>query len=444
MALMIVAALFAVPALLLAIYPFALQALARVRPFRVGAPSASYTADTSATPGTPGSHGRAPGADTSVPGPVRIGMVTVSNRLDERLEAKVREFLGHADRLDHGIEISELFIGFDGALPDGALPAPFDDARLQWVAVTPAQGKNVVLGRIHAAAEADILVFTDVDARVGESSLAALLGAFGGPPEGEAGETAGGPEVGAVTGRRVIVDDSRFGAAQAGYSALDSGIRSLEMRCFGSVTSCDGKLYAVRRSCVTPLPDSVTDDLHTGLGAVVEGQRLVFEPLAAALIGRPARDIGHELERRRRVTCRGLATLWHRRELLVPWRHGLFAIALFINKVLRRIAAPCALVALLLVVLVSLLDPASSTLPWLDVGLRAIVLGTFVLLAVIAAIAVVSGRKESLSYLLLGLVGMTLGVFDYLRGRRVSRWVPRKQAESSPAPAPLVDDTERP
>ena len=425
MALFVLSALL-LPTLLFLVYPLALRALARVRPFR---PVETIIADIDIA-----------GADAGAPG--RIGMVTVSNRLDDRLEAKVREFLEHAARRHASSNsandsvITELFIGFDGALPEAPLACPFDDSSLRWIEMTPAQGKNVVLARIHAIAEADVLVFTDVDSRVDEHSLEALLGAFN------------NPEIGAVTGRRQIVDDSRFGSAQAGYSALDSGIRTLEMRCFGSVTSCDGKLYAVRRSCIGALPDSVTDDLFTGLGAVVHGKRLVFEPDAAALIGRPARDIGHELERRRRVTCRGLATLWHRRELLAPWRYGLFAVALFINKLLRRVAVPCALVALMLGLLMLLLWPETSNVFGLSIEMHWLILIAGLLFATGVAVVVCGGRWQALAYLVLGLLGMSLGVYDYLRGRRVSRWVPRKQAESRQAeslstPAPSVDDTER-
>jgi len=414
------------PTLLFLAYPLALRVLARVRPFH---PVETITADVDI-------------ADVDAGALGRIGMVTVSNRVDDRLEAKVREFLEHAARIHaspdsaNGSRITELFIGFDGALPEGPLPPPFDDSSLRWIEMTPAQGKNIVLARIHAIAEADVLVFTDVDSRVDEPSLEALLSAFN------------DPGIGAVTGRRRIVDDSRFGEAQAGYSALDSGIRMLEMRCFGSVTSCDGKLYAVRRSCIGSLPDSVTDDLFTGLGAVVHGKRLVFEPGAAALIGRPARDIGHELERRRRVTCRGLATLWHRRELLAPWRYGLFAIALFINKVLRRVAVPCALVALLFGLLILLLLPGESSLFGLAIDMYWLIFIAGLLFAAGVAVVLISGRWQALAYLVLGLLGMSLGVYDYLRGRRVSRWVPRKQAESTqaesrPATAPSVDESER-
>jgi len=193
----------------------------------------------------------------------------------------------------------------------------------------------------------------------------------------------------------------------------------------------------------------VTDDLFTGLGAVVQGKRLVFEPRATALIGRPARDIGHELERRRRVTCRGLATLWHRRELLAPWRYGFFAIALFINKLLRRVAAPCALVALMLCLLMLLLLPGTSSVFGLAIEMHWLIFVAGLLFAAGVAVVVFSGRWQALAYLVLGLLGMSLGVYDYLRGRRVSRWVPRKQAESKQAdslsnPAPSVDDTERP
>ena len=385
----------AAPALLVLLYPAALWALGRLSPFRGGAVGGE------AAPGE---------------GRPSVALVTVASARDARLERKIAEFSRLAAAF---APVSERIVGLDGVaapaheLGSGERVADEPLAPLLWVGTETRRGKNAVLGEIHALARADILLFSDVDAEVDAESLGTLLAAF-------ADET-----VGAVTGRRHIVDGTRFGSAQAGYGDLDSLIRALEMRCLGSVTSCDGKLYAIRRSCLGgELPGDVTDDLYTGLGAVAAGRRLVSAPTALARIGRPARDTAHELERRRRVTTRGLSTLWHRRAVLDPRRHGRYALALFVNKVLRRVAAPCAVLAALVLIAAALTLPAAgaaratlaSLLPLLLAGALAVTL-----------IAVARGRGAALAYLALGLLGMTLGVIDYLRGKRVTRWEPRKQ-----------------
>src|SRR6185503_15625649 len=51
----------------------------------------------------------------------------------------------------------------------------------------------------------------------------------------------------------------------------------------GSVTSNDGKLYAIRRELFRPIAPGATDDLFTCLSVVEQGRRFVFEPRAHAL-----------------------------------------------------------------------------------------------------------------------------------------------------------------
>jgi len=322
----------AIAPLALLLYPWILKLLGYLRTSSMPANSASASAT-----------------------PLSVALVTVCDRLDVRLDEKLVEF----SELAHLSSVTECHVGLDGVAPPEGNSIGDDNSEIKarpsiiWTSVGERAGKNSVLSRIHAKSLCDVLVFTDVDARVSTASLKKLLSAFD------------DPEVGAVTGRRVISDESGFAQAQAGYASLDSRIRQLEMVCFRSVTSCDGKLYAIRRPLLGDLPGDVTDDLHTGLGAVAAGYRLSFEPEATARIGRPARDWRHEMRRRRRVTCRGLSTLWHRRALMNPCRHGVYALALFINKGLRRLAAPCVLLAGAIVALVSLSAAASSGLIFL-------------------------------------------------------------------------------
>jgi len=384
-----VAALMMLPAMLFASYPLLLLALSRLAPFRDASP--------------PG-HGDDASDTCTRPS---FALITVAGRQDARLERKLEEL---ARLAEHG-GAAEVLVGLDG----GTAP-PASNPPLEWIAVMPAEGKNAVLRRLHATAQADVLVFSDTDAQVEPESLDALLEPFS------------DATIGAVTGRRRIVDGTRFGKGQAGYSDFEECIRRLEMRCLGSVTSCEGKLYAIRRSLVGELPEEVTDDLYTGLGAVAAGKRLVSEPTAIARVGRPARDIHHDLERRRRVTCRGLATLWHRRALLDPARHGRYAVALFTNKLLRRLAAPCTLLALVATSIGAALSPTLGLL--IGVVLAACA-------AVLVTLARLLGKGAALTYLVLGTIGMALGVLDYLRGRRVRHWEPRKQ---DPTPVPESGD----
>jgi len=340
-------------------------------------------------------------------GPLSCALVTISTHADRALEDKLVELVALAEAL----AIDEVFVGLDGGELPPDTPARAGGVRVRWIHVVPRQGKNAVLNKIREAASTDVLVFTDVDARVELEALRALLEHFS------------SPDIGAVTGRRLIVDDSAFGRGQTSYSEFDHAIRAREMERLGSVTTCDGKLYAVRRSCFDELSPDSSDDIYIGLGAVEAGLRLTYEPAAAARIGRPARDTRHELERRRRVTTRGLLALWERRALFDPRRYGRYSVALLFNKLLRRLAAPGLLLSLVTLgfALIAALASGRIEPPGVLLLLAASVL------AVVGLVLVSRGRAGALGYYAIGVLGMSLGVWDYLRGRRVSVWEPVKQ-----------------
>ncbi|WP_200342920.1 glycosyltransferase [Rhodovibrio sodomensis] len=282
-------------------------------------------------------------------------------------------------------------------------------------------GKAAALNLGAGHATGDVLVFSDLDADLADDALATLCRWFA------------EPSVGAVCGRRQIVRDGGPAVAAAGqraYTDLDSRIKLLENR-LGAITSNDGKLYAMRRSLFRPIHPAATDDLYNALTVVAQGYRVLFEPAAVARIPSPAWTVGHDLRRRRRVTLRGLTGLFARPRLLLAPRFGLFGPRLIVNKLLRR----CLPVAGLLVLLaLLLLAPAHAWAGWLIAAALLGGLGT----AAYAPLARrgVTGRLPakadklwaSAFYAGLGMLGMLLGLVDFLRGKRVVRWAPRKAA----------------
>jgi hypothetical protein len=234
------------------------------------------------------------------------------------------------------------------------------------------------------------------------------------------------PAVGGVCGQRAIrAGGAACEAAQRDYIRLDSRIKLWESRA-GSLTSSDGKLYAIRRGLFRPLPDGVTDDLYNALTVIRSGYRFIFAPGARVLIPAPSRSLGHEVSRRRRIVCRSLRGLWLQRSVFNPFRHGGYALRLFANKVLRR-ALPG---ALLLLVAGALLRAPGHPLAR---GLLA-TLAAFLALALLGVIAT-AGRvpvgplrrpAQAAAYALAGLAGTLLGWIDLVRGRAYTVWDPRK------------------
>jgi glycosyltransferase involved in cell wall biosynthesis/cellulose synthase/poly-beta-1,6-N-acetylglucosamine synthase-like glycosyltransferase len=333
----------------------------------------------------------------------------------------LQEKIANTFALDYPADRIDMVIVSDGST-DGteAILHHCEEPRIHACVLGAHHGKAYALNQAMALASGEILVFSDVDAQLVPTALRALLAHFG-------DETIGG-----VCGQRVLQREQQaLRDAQVRYIDWDSRIKLLETR-VGSVTSNDGKLYALRARVAGPIVDGVTDDLYAALQVIAAGWRFVFEPQAVAAVRVPARSAEHEVSRRRRVVCRSLRGLFMHRQLLNPLRFGVFALALAINKVLRRLL-PVFLVLLLLSTSLLALESA----PWM--WLLMLQLGVGGLAVIGAAVPALRGRFGTVSrtawYFVLGNYGTGLGLWDFVRGRTVVRWDPIKGEVDQSAPA---------
>jgi cellulose synthase/poly-beta-1,6-N-acetylglucosamine synthase-like glycosyltransferase len=184
--------------------------------------------------------------------------------------------------------------------------------------------------------------------------------------------------------------------------------------------SVDGALLALRRELFQTIPADVTDDFYISTSAAVAGQRIVFVE-SAQVLDQGVDDADKQFRRRLRVTVGGLQSLARRRELLNPLRYGSYALALISHKLIRRLA-PLLLIPLLL----------SNLWLWPQ--------GTFYQLTLVAqlgayllALAGLFDRQRRLpkpfrlaAFLLVTLAGMSLGLWQFLRGQRYSLWNPQQ------------------
>ena len=330
-------------------------------------------------------------------------------------EALVADKVANTLALDYPENGLELVVVSDGST-DGTLSAlrAVDDTRVVVRHADEHRGKAWALNRAVEEARGDVLVFTDADALLAPDALRRLV------------DRLGDPAVGGVCGQRRIRGDelaveggpASQGDAQARYISFDSRIKRDESR-IGSITSNDGKLYAIRRELFRPVPDAVTDDLFQGLSVVAQERRFVFEPRAVARIRVPSRGARHELGRRRRIVARSLRGIYLNRVLLNPFRHGAFAFQLAINKVLRRLL-PFALVALLLA---SVLLAWTRPLAW---GLVVLQLAAYLAAWSLRRTRTAPKVLRLLSYFCVGNLGTMLGVMDFAQRRFVSKWDPVK------------------
>lgn len=344
-----------------------------------------------------------------------VSIITVAHKTGELLTQK----LENIKEINYPNNLME-FIFFQ----DGADNESNSDFKPHLPGITTKQlsselhnGKAYGLNKAVPESSGDILIFSDVDSIVNENAFRKLVRHF-------SDKTIGG-----VCGQRTIrSDNTRLKSAQTRYLAFDNLIKKMEGK-VASLTSNEGKLYAIRRNLFNPIDPAATDDLYNCLSVIEAGYRFVFEPEALMYIRSPSRNARHEVDRRRRVVTRSLQGISQHRKLLNPKLYGCYSLSLFINKILRR-CLPLFLIGLFVS---SLLLAQQSPL----------VLALLILQAAgyCSALLYPLSKKYSppgksgqlikkpvslVTYFLLGNYGTLLGLTDFLRGKRIEKWTPIK------------------
>lgn len=170
----------------------------------------------------------------------------------------------------------------------------------------------------------EIVVNTDASIRIFPHSLKRLVTAFQ------------DPTIGLASGRDVSVSpgQSLENLSESGYVGYEMWIRDLETRVAG-IIGASGCFYAIRpRLHAVPLPDALSRDFAAALHTIEHGYRAVSVPQAVCQVPRTT-SLHAEYRRKVRTITRGMETLWHKRNLMNPFRHPVFAWMLVSHKLCR-------------------------------------------------------------------------------------------------------------
>ncbi len=211
-----------------------------------------------------------------------------------------------------------------------------------------------------------IVVNTDATIRILPTALKPLIRVFQ------------DPTIGVASGRDVSVGALTIEANQgeSGYVGYEMWVRSLETR-VGSIVGASGCFYAIRLELhETLVPAALSRDFASALTAREHGYRAVSVDEAVCLVPRTV-SLQREYRRKVRTMARGLETLWFKRHLLNPFRHGRFAWMLWSHKLIRWLVFLVAPVALLALGALAIYYPVARVV--LGVALAGVALGVVAL-----------------------------------------------------------------
>lgn len=336
--------------------------------------------------------------------PMDISIVIAAHNEAQHIEEKLRMLLAQ----DYHARSLQIILASDGSSDDTvACARKVADPRIS-VLDLPRLGKAAALNAGVTHSRGEILVFTDADNQWAYDTLRHLLAPLGDP---EVGACAGHMEI-PVPGKGLSLGDSL-------YRHYEGWLRRVENRT-DCMVSADGALLALRRELFQPIPAQVNDDFFLSTCAPAAGKSIVYVP-EARVIDQGVDEADKQFRRRLRVTVGGLLSLAHRRALLNPLRHGLYAIGLISHKLIRRLA-PVLLLPLLL----------SNAWLWDDHPFYRLTLVGQLLGYAMALIGLLDRRHRLprpfrlAAFVLITLVGMSMGLWQFLRGQRYSQWNPEQ------------------
>ncbi|MGF6330020.1 cellulose synthase/poly-beta-1,6-N-acetylglucosamine synthase-like glycosyltransferase [Pseudomonas sp. BS3782 TE3695] len=336
--------------------------------------------------------------------PMNVSIIIAAHNEARHIEEKLRILLAQ----DYQARSLQIILASDGSTDDTVACAhKVIDPRIS-VLDLPRQGKAATLNAGVALSTGEVLVFTDADNQWSTDTLGQLLAPLA------------DPQVGACAGHMLIpVPGKGLSLGDSLYRHYEGWLRRVENRT-GCMVSADGALLALRRELFQQVPAEVNDDFFISTCAPVAFKRIVYVP-QAQVSDQGVDEIAKQWRRRQRVTVGGLQSLAQRRELLNPWRYGLYAIALISHKLIRRLA-PILLVPLLL----------SNVWLWNVHGFYRLSLIAQLLGYAMAIVGLLDVQHRLpkpfrlAAFVLVTLAGMSIGLWQFLRGQRYAQWNPEQ------------------
>jgi len=188
------------------------------------------------------------------------------------------------------------------------------------------RGKTAALNRGVAAANGEIIVFSDANNDFSEDAILHLTKHFS------------DPRIGGVCGAKKIKqnEDRESAEGDSLYWKYESAIKTAESR-IGSITTADGEIFAIRKNLYSPIDESViNDDAEITLRMIGQGYRVIYENDAQSF-EEASRNIVDDFNVKVRMVVGGFQTLSrYPGKTLVPFT--LFSAMFFSHKVLRWLA----------------------------------------------------------------------------------------------------------
>jgi cellulose synthase/poly-beta-1,6-N-acetylglucosamine synthase-like glycosyltransferase len=240
-------------------------------------------------------------------------------------ERRIRGAIDGVLRADYPANRRQILVISDASTDaTDAIALEYADRGVELLRLPERRGKTAAENAAVAAARGEIVINIDASVGIRPDAVKALVRAFS------------DPSVGVASSRDVSVGElsAEGNQGESGYVGYEMQVRALETR-MGSIVGASGSFFAMRREIhEADFPEELSRDFASALMAVERGFRAVSVDEAICLVPR-TRSLRTEFRRKARTMARGLETLWYKRHLMNPLKHGAFAWMLISHKLCR-------------------------------------------------------------------------------------------------------------
>ena len=337
---------------------------------------------------------------------------------------QIRDLLESILRLDYPKERMQVLVVSD-ASDDGTdeIVRSYASNGIELLRMPVRGGKSAAENAARSLLRGEIVVNTDASIRLDRNALKPMIARFA------------DPEVGLASGRDVSVTkvDGELNVGESAYVGYEMWLRSVETELSG-IVGASGCFYAIRRELHQhDLPAGLSRDFAAALVTHERGYRAVSVNEAVCFVPRVP-SLHSEYRRKVRTFTRGMQTLYFKRHLLNPMRHGLFAWMLFSHKVARWFAPWAAVLGLIGVIALAFMSPIGQ------VGLAGALL--------VFALAFIGWRWPEgkrpprlfsmPAFLVAGNVAVLHATINAMRGQMNAVWEPTRREGKTEQPATVV------
>ena len=331
--------------------------------------------------------------------------------------------------LDYPADCMQILVAVDGSDDRTAeIVESFADQGVELSYDVRRRGKTVAINRAVPSLKHDIVVFSDANNMYAPDALKELVKPFA------------DPQVGGVTGRKNIVDNTDAHARADGlYWKYESFIKKSETR-LGSCTGVVGEILAIRRSLYQP-PSAhvINDDFFIGMAVLRQGYRLIYAPRAHSVEQSSLTEEDEAIRRSRIVAGRYQAMLMA--GSILPWRNPVLVWQIVSHKFMRPLVPLFMILAFAATLGACIWPPASTQTPWLYLAWPY----NFLFLCgelLIAMLALFGGSLKKMgvlgkllylpTFLVNSNMAAVLGLYSFFTGRQTSLWKrARRRGESA-------------